>query len=121
MDKEIKAKWVEALRSGKYKQGRLALRPTEDSFCCLGVLCDILGEKWIAPHEDGNAEDHFSDAEGGTELLSRYVMKKVGLADDNPLLQFGDTLATLSLLNDGSGSIGPITFSEIADLIEAQL
>lgn len=40
---EIKQQWVEALRSGEYKQGKGALRligKEQDSFCCLGVLCD---------------------------------------------------------------------------------
>lgn len=50
MDKKIKAKWVEALRSGKYQQGKLSLRTTTkaaDKFCCLGVLCDVVQpESW---------------------------------------------------------------------------
>ncbi len=44
MDKIIKAKWVEALRSGEYKQGKGVLRGsdmTKPTYCCLGVLCDV--------------------------------------------------------------------------------
>ncbi|MFO0452755.1 MAG: hypothetical protein ACK52I_29555, partial [Pseudomonadota bacterium] len=44
MKKEIAKLWVAALRSGKYKQGRHALHSIKDNnetFCCLGVLCDI--------------------------------------------------------------------------------
>ena len=53
MIKEIKEKWLAALRSGEYKQGRKVLRNIENNtFCCLGVLCDLhskeTGEKWIA-------------------------------------------------------------------------
>lgn len=36
----LKARWVKALRSGKYMQGQNALR-NGDEFCCLGVLCEI--------------------------------------------------------------------------------
>jgi len=43
MEASLKAKWIEALRSGRYKQGRWALRTKSDDFCCLGVLCDISG------------------------------------------------------------------------------
>lgn len=43
MNKEIKDKWVEALRSGNYKQGYGNLQ-TGDSYCCLGVLCEIIPE-----------------------------------------------------------------------------
>lgn len=35
-----KDRWVAALRSGKYKQGFETLHP-DDTFCCLGVLCDL--------------------------------------------------------------------------------
>ena len=33
-------KWADALRSGKYKQGRCQLQ-SEDGYCCLGVACDV--------------------------------------------------------------------------------
>lgn len=47
MNPEVKTKWLAALRSGNYKQGRMALKRgvgdgTAD-YCCLGVLCDISG------------------------------------------------------------------------------
>jgi hypothetical protein len=38
--------WVAALRSGKYKQGRRYLRSCNDTYCCLGVLCEIEGVQW---------------------------------------------------------------------------
>jgi hypothetical protein len=46
MNPEIKARWVAALRSGEYKQGKGNLRISDhrlsdDVFCCLGVLCDL--------------------------------------------------------------------------------
>jgi len=41
MEASLKAKWIEALRSGKYKQGRFKLRTRDDCYCCLGVLCDV--------------------------------------------------------------------------------
>ena len=42
MNATIKAKWVEALRSGKYKQGIGRLyRPESNEYCCLGVLCRV--------------------------------------------------------------------------------
>lgn len=38
----IKKLWVDALRSGEYEQGKNVLRNIEkNTFCCLGVLCDI--------------------------------------------------------------------------------
>ena len=37
--------WLEALRSGKYKQCRYNLR-NEDKFCCLGVAGEIFNLSW---------------------------------------------------------------------------
>lgn len=48
---EVMRKWIEALRSGEYKQGFGTLKMSTDDdpdnksehqFCCLGVLCDVL-------------------------------------------------------------------------------
>ena len=44
---KLKSKWLRALRSGKYNQGTGALcyrvsGTDEKSYCCLGVLCDVL-------------------------------------------------------------------------------
>ena len=55
--KEHLRKWVEALRSGDYKQAEGALS-RGDSYCCLGVACDIYRKsakrgKWITD-EDGD-------------------------------------------------------------------
>lgn len=51
MNAELKAKWVEALRSGKYKQTQGVLRSSANHFCCLGVLCDI-----VDPHAWGTLD-----------------------------------------------------------------
>lgn len=47
MNPQVKTRWVEALRSGEYKQGRWQLRqPTagETEYCCLGVLAVVTPE-----------------------------------------------------------------------------
>ena len=41
MKKNIAMKWVKALRSGKYEQGKKMLRSLDSKYCCFGVLCDI--------------------------------------------------------------------------------
>lgn len=40
LDKKVKTKWLKALRSGKFKKGKEALK-TGNKFCCLGVACEI--------------------------------------------------------------------------------
>lgn len=46
MDPELKKRWVDALRSGKYKQCAGKLHDGE-GFCCIGVLADIQGCEWV--------------------------------------------------------------------------
>lgn len=44
MNPEIKRQWLEALRSGEYKQGRRYLRREfkgDSLYCCIGVLCEL--------------------------------------------------------------------------------
>lgn len=39
--------WIEALRSGNYKQGTGKLRDKNNCYCCLGVLADTIDpEGW---------------------------------------------------------------------------
>lgn len=46
MPAAVKTAWVAALRSGEYKQGDGYLyNPANDSYCCLGVLCRVLGSE----------------------------------------------------------------------------
>lgn len=54
MDSRLKARWIEALRSGKFKQAEDQLKVimyyTNDykpifGYCCLGVLCEISPSK----------------------------------------------------------------------------
>jgi hypothetical protein len=46
MREDVKTRWLAALRSGEYKQGRKQLATEEGKFCCLGVLCEISGLKY---------------------------------------------------------------------------
>ena len=101
MDAELRDKWVAALRSGKYKQGQINLRSSDDRFCCLGVLADVINpENWS--QLDGPAvwgDDGFS---------SVYTLRQSIIADDAcfPLVE----------MNDAEGK----SFNEIADYISAQ-
>ena len=58
MNKEIRDNWVAALRSGKYKQGKSTLM-YEGKYCCLGVLCDILGIKLVSTTRE---KDHYNES-----------------------------------------------------------
>lgn len=108
MNEEIKTKWLEALRSGEYKQTTGRLRNSqEEGFCCLGVLCDIMEpESWS---DDDEHQECFS-------LPSNDILVKTGMKMFLPNIDVDYTPSHLSTMND-HGS----TFTEIADWIEAYL
>ena len=98
--KENRRLWVEALRSGEYKQGRGALcRKTEDTFeyCCLGVACEISGLGEFVPRDDlpsGPFTFVIKEGQSQDAALPEPVRDWLGLSD-----RFG------SYRGDGPGSL----------------
>jgi len=45
LPKELKKKWVDALRSGLFTQGNGRLENADGSLCCLGVICKVAHPK----------------------------------------------------------------------------
>lgn len=102
----VKAKWVAALRSGKYKQARGRLRKInaktgEARHCCLGVLCELYVE------ETGKT----TNMDRGTPLSP--VVFWAGLDGACANLPGGSNLA---VKNDKGAS-----FAQIANIIESNL
>lgn len=94
MDKKLKAKWIKALKSGKYRQGtgRLYTKETR-SYCCLGVLGKVAGKR-LNNSKWGNVLSLVNDDEAVNALWKK---------------------------NDGVDGQRQHTFAEIAALIEKNL
>lgn len=56
--------WTAALRSGKYSQGKNALR-AGDNYCCLGVACDLIAQAGEGEWVDRLAHKHGFKLRGG--------------------------------------------------------
>jgi hypothetical protein len=53
-------KWIEALESGEYPQDALGgYLKTERGFCCLGVLEEIAGAKWVKDNDRFETRDGY--------------------------------------------------------------
>lgn len=116
MNAEIKKRWLEALRSGEYKQGRGHLRQYErgeHTYCCLGVLCDLYVQEkrnmWYEDLEHSNV----SELHNVDELPPDVVVDWADLPESDPQL---NGLA-ISSWNDSHKK----DFKYIADLIEKEL
>ena len=112
MDAAAKKIWVEALRSGEYKQGRGALCVETDGetrYCPLGVAYDVLAEKdWVwtsfSPSRSG-----WGTERGENGRLDVSIPDSIGLG-----FSYQDELIEM---NDGQ----KLTFEKIADWIEENL
>lgn len=119
MKPEIKEKWVAELRGGKRLQGKGCLRQEtlnhECEYCCLGVLAEIAVDEGVARWDDNTLVGPDGRASAG--YLIPAVMDWASVDSRDPVVKNEVNRGMpLSSLND-SGK----TFSEIADLIEAQL
>lgn len=108
-------KWVAALRSGKYKQGRSYLKRVDDGearYCCLGVACELFTSpsKTLA-HPDKRI---CMFGNGASAVLPEDVQAMLGLAD--PLGYTPALETSLSRKNDAEC----LTFDQIADFIESE-
>lgn len=119
MKQEYKDRWIEALESGKYRQGKHALQTRDGGFCCLGVLCDIVkdevGASWQTTqnHDISFALPFIVDQ----NYLPVAVQNLVGLTSKNPILKLTDGEHSLDVCNDTLD----MNFSQIATLIREQL
>ena len=107
MDKTLKQKWVNALRSGKYKQGRILFRNINNEYCCLGVLCDVSGSIWTHHWSD---DYYIPDSNYG--LMGTFISYK---RDDLGLLEEHECVCIK--MNDDENK----SFIEIAQYIEENI
>jgi hypothetical protein len=107
---ELFNKWIAALRSGEYSQDRGALR-TDDGFCCLGVLCDVMGAEWEYSREDGYFAN-LPDMEPSDSYLPGPIFP--GLGSTGVIEGVGDEYdVDVALANDEGKS-----FETIANILE---
>lgn len=112
MNAKLKARWIKALRSGRYKRGTGALCRVSPKgnkkFCCLGVLCDIEHVKFSDPDSQYGARSYsFGRAGHSLDFLRGRLGKAVG----------EEAQQTLAEMNDAPRG----SFKRIANWIEKNL
>lgn len=117
MNEKIKKLWISALRSGKYKQGRTVLHdPIENTYCCLGVLCDLYRKEIGSDKTVKQLRKLKADGKTPDEVPNEEVVKWAELPSANPTPDNYDinvNYYSLAELNDNGHG-----FSQIADMIE---
>lgn len=105
MDAKFRTKWLKALRSGRYKQGRLQLLDNkQNTYCCLGVAAKVCR----IPNQDLLGRLQPDDLKTIPKVMIGPIIGK----DKNPTFFCYDLMD----LNDTEGK----SFKEIANFIEKQ-
>jgi hypothetical protein len=124
MNADIKEKWIAALRSGKYKQGNSYLR-RGDEYCCLGVLCDVMGMEWslnASSYSTPSMTEVYQCGDNDLSYPSQTTLELAGIGPNDLNVKVSECdkyTRTYNLwqLNDSLR----YSFNRIADIIEEQL
>lgn len=112
MRKEIADKWVAALQSGEYKQGRMTLSNPYGEFCCLGVLCELAVEEGVIEPSDEVAGVITYDGEY-TQFLPEKVKRWAEMKNPSGRFVIYGQIVSLTGYNDKGKS-----FLEISEIIK---
>jgi hypothetical protein len=116
MNQDLLKKWIQALRSGEYKQGRNFLN-REDEFCASGVLCDVYakenGIKWKKSRYDNKNNEIL----GMSRVIPKKIKKLLMDEDESLTILYDGQERQINYLNDHE----TLSFEEIADMLERQL
>jgi hypothetical protein len=115
LDPEFKVKWLAALRSGRYRQGKHQLRQRNKTtnkleYCCIGVACNLVDKNgWkVQP------SNYFNRTRYGN--CFNWLAFESHVVQDLPFVD-GVTAAKLAAFNDDADW----DFHNIADWIEEYL
>ena len=114
MHKDIAEKWVAALRSGEYKQGKDVLAVCDRTkHCCLGVLCEVAIKEGLEVQVETLVDHHAAIFDNSKAFLPVSVADWAGMKTrlgDVPASEKTTLSTVLSLMgmNDGGHSFGAI-------------
>ena len=123
MDADLRRRWVEALRSGRYRQGLNVLckivdlprdtsgkQRSERRYCCLGVLCDVIDPSGWIKTDDGRPDreywKHAGTGHTGRVDLPSELKSQLGIYDTSRYMAMNDE--------------EHLSFEAIADRIESE-
>ena len=116
MKKRIKNRWIKALKSGEYVQGKDRLyNPEDNTYCCLGVLCKLYAK------DKKKGLQKVINMPGSDEgaVLPSAVAKWAGIEGELDIYNSPNVITStrqveLVTLNDHDN----LTFEEIADILK---
>lgn len=117
---KVRRRWVKALRSGQYRKttGNLVTSQNgKDSFCCLGVLCDLAVRAGVIAPPESNDFGYLMYG-GGSYDLPVPVRVWAGLTSSSGT--FDEKIRRQYSLVNLNDDVKGFTFKKIADVIERE-
>lgn len=133
MDQQVKTKWLNRLRSNKYRQGKHWLKFTDEEgvtcHCCLGVLCEIYVEENGPIKTAGpTKEDDLRGPRKGVPFGDDYKVLPAEVKEWAGIKEFDGGVVKVEMEGQNSSTYLPVLndhygfdFKQIADVIEEQL
>jgi len=114
----IKRSWMTALRSGKFEQTQNVLCEIDEegnkSYCCLGVLCEVLKKKGfnvkLNIDKEKQTAEFVCNGKADEGNINSALAKRIGLGE----IEDRDKQEIYSEMNDNEGK----SFKQIAQYIE---
>lgn len=118
-DEFILDHWIPALRSGDYMQGQEYLRPTPNTYCCLGVACDLymkLVDDQTEWDEDGKSGMfvYISEVDKADTNLPIDIRRFLKVPYSGPKILVDGEEISVAEANDNG-----VPFAKLADALEA--
>jgi hypothetical protein len=112
---DLMKRWIAALRSGEYKQGKGQLIK-DGRYCCLGVLCDVVKDEMGLKIDEPNV--YLPNKNSFTSMLPYELSNEFCLEERVNGTSFQSILAGM---NDGEDDKPARRFKTIANYIEKNI
>lgn len=99
---DYKHSWIEALRSEKYEQGRNRLKDDSNKFCCLGVLCEVVGSDISRAYQQRMSDVPINNSNNPFDnvFMSMGLQRTLVDMNDSDLKSFEEIADYLEAIND---------------------
>ena len=112
---EARKLWINALRSGRFKQ-TVGYLKTSEGYCCLGVACELYQEVVGGLTVNYNANNNRYTFNDSAAILPKVVREWLGLTEDTGEYVTRSGNGTSLTEQNDSG----LNFDTIANIIEGQ-
>ncbi len=125
MNPDLKSRWIEALESDKYSQGKGCLNDGHGNLCTMGVLYDLSGlGEWVPLAHCDVLTYSLKGHPGPLDCNQfRSLTESMGLSSSAPMVNIPEEMRTKGLFSSHTitflNDIAGLSFKQIAQVLRA--